>query len=401
MHLFLTSIGEDNTFDEESKDFQLSKTSARSYRPRDKGSYGDSYQGDIDSHRQRHTLPPSQTEERKHREHRHGDHPSSRRQEGGATRHHRSREHKTKHRRGEVISYSRGDNRHSRSRSPTYSHLDKFSERTRPPLSSRVSDPSGDRRGAWSHHRQTKLHPHKIKPSTNSDSDTERRRHHVVDRLVKDLESSNSSSSSDTEGELKEATPILLKSVGGEEVKEPVVPKISWKDITFEDSEEEKEKEKEEEEEEEMIDILSEEEDVQSNEDIKEDEVSVSPPPPEVEEEEVAMAMPEPEEEMPLPEATPPREEVLYLPALMGCRSVECYHWLNRIEEGTYGVVYRAKDIRTGKSIKVSNTHLHCIFTLGLIGVGYMSRLLVSTFWLETLDRNLPPDNKSYSLLKR
>lgn len=40
-----------------------------------------------------------------------------------------------------------------------------------------------------------------------------------------------------------------------------------------------------------------------------------------------------------------------YYPALYGCRSVEQYEWLNRIEEGTYGVVYRARDKRTGKSI--------------------------------------------------
>ncbi|ELU09047.1 hypothetical protein CAPTEDRAFT_176582 [Capitella teleta] len=33
-----------------------------------------------------------------------------------------------------------------------------------------------------------------------------------------------------------------------------------------------------------------------------------------------------------------------YLPALQGCRSVEEFHCLNRIEEGTYGVVYRARD---------------------------------------------------------
>ena len=37
-----------------------------------------------------------------------------------------------------------------------------------------------------------------------------------------------------------------------------------------------------------------------------------------------------------------------YLPGLMGCRNVECYEWLNRIEEGTYGVVHRAKDKKTG-----------------------------------------------------
>ena len=37
-----------------------------------------------------------------------------------------------------------------------------------------------------------------------------------------------------------------------------------------------------------------------------------------------------------------------YYPALMGCRNVECYEWLNRIEEGAYGVVHRGKDKRTG-----------------------------------------------------
>ena len=42
----------------------------------------------------------------------------------------------------------------------------------------------------------------------------------------------------------------------------------------------------------------------------------------------------------------------LYFPALMGCRNVESYEWLNRIEEGTYGVVHRGKDKRTGESIR-------------------------------------------------
>ncbi|KAJ8682784.1 hypothetical protein QAD02_018576 [Eretmocerus hayati] len=36
-----------------------------------------------------------------------------------------------------------------------------------------------------------------------------------------------------------------------------------------------------------------------------------------------------------------------YYPALQGCRSVEEYKCLNRIAEGTYGVVYRAEDRRT------------------------------------------------------
>ncbi len=36
-----------------------------------------------------------------------------------------------------------------------------------------------------------------------------------------------------------------------------------------------------------------------------------------------------------------------YLPSINGCRSVEEYHCLNKIEEGTYGVVYRARDKKT------------------------------------------------------
>jgi cell division cycle 2-like protein len=33
-----------------------------------------------------------------------------------------------------------------------------------------------------------------------------------------------------------------------------------------------------------------------------------------------------------------------YYPAIQGCRRVDEYLCLNRIEEGTYGVVFRAKD---------------------------------------------------------
>lgn len=36
-----------------------------------------------------------------------------------------------------------------------------------------------------------------------------------------------------------------------------------------------------------------------------------------------------------------------YLPGLQGCRSVEEFKCLNRIAEGTYGIVYRAQDKRT------------------------------------------------------
>ena len=37
-----------------------------------------------------------------------------------------------------------------------------------------------------------------------------------------------------------------------------------------------------------------------------------------------------------------------YFPAIEGCRPVDEFQCLNRIEEGTYGVVYRAVDKKTG-----------------------------------------------------
>ncbi|XP_063975365.1 cyclin-dependent kinase 11B-like isoform X2 [Diachasmimorpha longicaudata] len=54
---------------------------------------------------------------------------------------------------------------------------------------------------------------------------------------------------------------------------------------------------------------------------------------------------PEEEEEEVKKEIVP--ELPPYLPAIQGCRSVEEFQCLNRIEEGTYGVVYRARDKRT------------------------------------------------------
>jgi len=40
-----------------------------------------------------------------------------------------------------------------------------------------------------------------------------------------------------------------------------------------------------------------------------------------------------------------------YLPSIYGCRSVEEFQCLNRIEEGTYGVVYRAKDKKSNEIV--------------------------------------------------
>ena len=58
----------------------------------------------------------------------------------------------------------------------------------------------------------------------------------------------------------------------------------------------------------------------------------------------------------PEPERSPTPDLPCYYPALMGCRSVENYEWLNRIEEGTYGVVYRAKDRRTSNHLMLTLT---------------------------------------------
>ena len=40
-----------------------------------------------------------------------------------------------------------------------------------------------------------------------------------------------------------------------------------------------------------------------------------------------------------------------YYPAIQGCRSVEEFQCINRIEEGTYGVVYRARDKKTNETV--------------------------------------------------
>ena len=77
--------------------------------------------------------------------------------------------------------------------------------------------------------------------------------------------------------------------------------------------------------------------------------------PEEVEDEEAEV---EPDDDNMYIEDTPPESPVElapelppYLPSLQGCRSVEEFHCLNRIEEGTYGVVYRARDKKIGAYI--------------------------------------------------
>ena len=45
-------------------------------------------------------------------------------------------------------------------------------------------------------------------------------------------------------------------------------------------------------------------------------------------------------------------------PQLLPCRSVDCYIKLNRIEEGTYGVVYRGQDKATGEIVALKKLKL-------------------------------------------
>ncbi|XP_049867309.1 cyclin-dependent kinase 11B isoform X2 [Pectinophora gossypiella] len=79
---------------------------------------------------------------------------------------------------------------------------------------------------------------------------------------------------------------------------------------------------------------------------------SFSPPPPA----ENGKVAPEEEKTKEDEEQARLREEAInalppYYPALQGCRSVEEFQCLNRIEEGTYGVVYRARDKTTDEIV--------------------------------------------------
>ncbi|KAJ3284671.1 Cyclin-dependent kinase 11A [Borealophlyctis nickersoniae] len=70
------------------------------------------------------------------------------------------------------------------------------------------------------------------------------------------------------------------------------------------------------------------------------------------------------------PDQDPPTEETastpftpspfsgLSGPPLVGCRSVDNYEKLNRIEEGAYGVVYRARDRQTGEIVALKKLKL-------------------------------------------
>ncbi len=46
------------------------------------------------------------------------------------------------------------------------------------------------------------------------------------------------------------------------------------------------------------------------------------------------------------------------VPLLEGCRSIESYEHLNKIDEGAYGVVYRARDKRTDEIVAIKKLKL-------------------------------------------
>ena len=58
-------------------------------------------------------------------------------------------------------------------------------------------------------------------------------------------------------------------------------------------------------------------------------------------------------------EVKEPKEELPpYYPAIQGCRSVDEFERLNKIEEGTYGVVYRAEEKRTGSIVALKRVKM-------------------------------------------
>jgi cell division cycle 2-like len=58
------------------------------------------------------------------------------------------------------------------------------------------------------------------------------------------------------------------------------------------------------------------------------------------------------------PSEPPPQIFPLESPEITGCRSVDIYEKLNHIEEGSYGIVYRAKDKETGDIVALKKLKL-------------------------------------------
>ncbi|BBN16034.1 hypothetical protein Mp_7g02920 [Marchantia polymorpha subsp. ruderalis] len=67
--------------------------------------------------------------------------------------------------------------------------------------------------------------------------------------------------------------------------------------------------------------------------------------------------VPEVESEFEMP-PTPPGPQMRAIDMLQGCRSVDEFERLNRIDEGTYGVVYRARNKKTGEIVALKKVKM-------------------------------------------
>ena len=187
-----------------------------------------------------------------------------------------------------------------------------------------------------------------------------------VNSLIEDLESHSSNDSSDdsvhTPKELSGNDSLGGTSDSNKPGTSPVEHKAkTWRDIAEESSESETEQKLESEKEEndelmfsqmsENFVKYSEMQPVSSSEyeEVQKEDTQTSP-----KEQQTTKEEPMEQEPLDVPIKEDNIEEEMvaelpsYLPALMGCRSVESYEWLNRIEEGTYGVVFRGKEKKTG-----------------------------------------------------
>ena len=74
----------------------------------------------------------------------------------------------------------------------------------------------------------------------------------------------------------------------------------------------------------------------------------------------VDATMSESSDEGPLEDLREKEEFPHYLPDIMGCRSVGEFQCLNRIEEGIYGIVFRAQDKRTNEIVALKRLKTEC-----------------------------------------
>lgn len=62
------------------------------------------------------------------------------------------------------------------------------------------------------------------------------------------------------------------------------------------------------------------------------------------------------------PDSPEVKEEIVSVPqeSILPCRSVNNYEKIARLNEGSYGVVYKAKNIQTGEIVALKRVYIHC-----------------------------------------